>query len=144
MREILFRGKKRCDAAWVYGGVVAALECDGERVVRISTDDFYYYSRGVGMGEEYGYEPAQFNVYPESVGQFTGLYDKNGKRVFEGDVVTFKTRASSFKPCYVRWYEEDARFLATMPDGVHSYPLDKSWEYEVIGNIHDNPQLLGG
>lgn len=124
MREILFRGKRIEDGEWVEGDFLAPV------------------FEGIPWILPRG-EREEVRVIPETVGQCTGLCDKNGKKmIFEGDIVTFKTRTSEFKPCYVRWYEEDARFLVTMPDGVRSYPMDMSWDYEILGTIHDNPELL--
>lgn len=124
MREILFRGKRIDNGELVDGYYVETLR--------------YNNLHWIWDGKEY------IAVDSDTVGQYTGLKDKNGKKIFEGDIVTFKTRTSSFKPGYVRWYEEEVRFLVTMPDGLHSYPMDRSWEYEVLGNIHDNPELLKG
>lgn len=124
MREILFRGKWTTNGQWVEGFYIAD---DME-----NPNPYIVNTKG------------KYRVAHKSVGQYTRLRDKNGKRIFEGDVVTFKTRVGSFKPHYVRWYEEEARFVVTGKDGVRSYPMDRSFEYEVIGNIHDNPELLKG
>lgn len=136
MREIIFRGKRLDNGKWVMG--------------------FYVHHRNVAhyiLDVSYGgYEdidggffvPRWYAVEPSSVGQYIGLKDKNGKRIFEGDIVRFRTRTSTFKPLYVRWYDETAQFLVSLRDGIRSYPMDAAWEYEVIGNIHDNPELLEG
>lgn len=101
------------------------------------------------------------DVIPESVGQFTGLHDKNGKEIYEGDVARNK-EVGGYGFEYVgvvRYYEEDARFgidvTATskiskrvlfsvgercINDGHCTIKYTN--EYEVIGNIHDNPTLL--
>ena len=135
MREILFRGKRKDNGEWVEGafcpksgdGLHDPL-VDRPSIIKLDepNDGFW------------------FDVDPDTVGQYTGLQDKNGKRIFEGDIVTFKTSMSTFKPHYVRWKEGEARFVVTGKDGVRSYPMDSSFEYEVIGNIHDNPELLKG
>ena len=134
MREILFRGKRLGIGEWVEGYFFKA------KLYR--SDDELSEFITVPHPEVKGLSSDDFLVDPDTVGQFTGLTDKNGKKIFEGDIVTFKTRTSTFKPLYVRWYAETAQFLVTTNDCIRSYPMDKSWEYKVIGNIHDNPELL--
>jgi uncharacterized phage protein (TIGR01671 family) len=99
-------------------------------------------------------------VIPETVGQYTGLTDKNGKRIFEGDIVKIlytdwisqpledtrsleeyldsltKKGVVDFAP-YVGWYLKNGKYDLSIISGTHGY-------IEVIGNIHDNPELIGG
>ena len=82
-----------------------------------------------------------FKVVPETVGQCTGLKDKNGKLIFEGDIVHFKTPAYHYKNCRIKYQAFYARYCAIDNKG-YEYPMDKAFEYEVIGNIYDNPELL--
>lgn len=131
MREILFRGKRLDNGEWVEGAFLN--DRDGAFYICPAVSDISY-----GDGGNRRRIGCWYKVDPSTVGQYTGLNDKNGKRIFEGDIVTFKTRVGSFKPHYVRWYEENARFIVTGKDGVLSYQMDRSFEYEVIGNIHDN------
>ena len=124
----LYRGKRKDNGKWVEGAflhlnVGRDFICDG--TVWIGT-----------------LQPVKYEVDPETVGQFIGLTDKNGKKIFEWDIVTFRTSTSTFKPLYVRWHYETARFLVTTADCIRSYPMDEVWQYEIIGNIHDNPELL--
>lgn len=114
MREILFRGKS------VYTGKWAVSVCP-HGVMRSGhlCDDFML----------------------ETVGQFTGLTDKNGKKIFEGDI------GKSIDGVFlVRWSEEKCAFVMDFYD----YPkeelyLEEMWDdAEIIGNIHDNPELLEG
>lgn len=79
----------------------------------------------------------QADVIPETVGQFTGLFDKNGKKIFEGDII------SGLGNTYVcRWDEGNVEF--TVFDGNESFGLAYAAYpcMEVVGNIHDNPELL--
>ena len=147
MREILFRGKRK-SGEWVIGYYILWNEkhCVYDGVV-------YY------------------DVIPETVGQYTGLTDKNGKKIFEGDIIRY---ADLYEyNCYLESLEcpeayEDVPFdnLWTIDEVVYGidmgYPafdLNRhDWEvnglsnlsesgqfyYEVIGNIHDNPELLKG
>lgn len=128
MREILFRGKT-FDGEWEEGSLhieYGETTADGKRSL-----DY----RILGMRGECRY------VDPNTVGQYTGL-TANDKKIFEGDIVQFQTRGSTFKPLYVRWYEECAQFIVTERDGFRSYPMDRSWRYEILGNICDNIELL--
>ncbi len=134
MREILFRGKRVNNGEWVEGNLFIpdypdkpTEICIGTNVVRITYD-----------------------VIPETVGQYTGLTDKNGKKIFEGDIV---------KREYTLWHGETKKTRETQI-GVVVYSnrdcgfqvekkcnLRKPWDgdtIEVIGNIHDNPELLKG
>lgn len=102
---------------------------------------------------EVGYDLDHYEyakVKPETVGQFTGLYDKNGKEIYEGDIVTYKrsvgnwtgqTMTTTHKIIFT---EEVNAFV--MEYGSSYIKLRKHWgyEYEVIGNIFENPDLLQG
>ncbi len=136
MREILFRGKRKDNGEWVYGYYV----CLNEKSHRIYT--------GYAETDCGDYYPDFYEVDPETVGQYTGLTDKNGTKIFEGDIV---------KREYTLWHSETKRTRETQI-GVVSYSnkecgfcldkvcnLRKPWDgdtIEVIGNIHDNPELL--
>lgn len=113
MREILFRGKRTDDKKWVFGD----LEHNGNHVPKFVDG---------------------YTVDPETVGQFTGLTDKNGKKIFEGDIC----KDSLGIIFAVEWDNANGRFLGfTIGDRSISY-VGKEPSVEVIGNIHDNPELL--
>lgn len=118
MREILFRGKSIYTSKWAVSVCPHGVMRSGHLC-----DDFI----------------------PDTVGQFTGLTDKNGKRIFEGDIVqdgylfgkvVFATAQDGF--------DGMAGFMVDdIDDGLQNY--NGFWhEVEVLGNIHDNPELLGG
>ena len=115
MREILFRGKNKCK--WFYGD----LRHLNDGRVTICQDG----------------EPFPYEVYPETVGQFTGLTDKNGTKIFEGDIVEYEGKRYSFN--YLPHY---ARFSPVKPNTV--FCVFAYQRGEVIGNIYDNPELIGG
>jgi uncharacterized phage protein (TIGR01671 family) len=141
MREILFRGKQEYkNKEWAFGSLhseYGETDKNGQRKI-----DY----RILGMRGECDY------VLPETVGQFTGLTDKNGKKIFEGDIVRV---CLDPEICVgdVIWYSEIASYNIPFNNGKCVLPLDifiaknkvgdKVW-IEVIGNIHDNPELLGG
>lgn len=86
-----------------------------------------------------------FEVIPETVGEYTNLTDKNGKKVFEGDIVTTKFNEQN-KPYAIIYDEELATFIGRDKDNFNFTTLsglDNSL-IEIIGNIYDNPELLEG
>lgn len=130
MREILFRGKTK-NGEWVYGSFI----------------------NSVVKGSSFGYiagnnvvEPVQ--VMRETVGQYTGLTDKNGEKIFEGDIVYIKfheptSKVTGKKPIYTIVFEKGCFSLFRKTNRIIVFDL-RVWykECEVIGNIHDNPELL--
>ena len=123
MRKILFKGKRVDNGEWVQGS-----PRDDIRGA-ISAIDFYD-----------GFTDCEtVEVIPETVGQFTGLTDKNGSDIFEGDIVTIP---GEDEPYEISWEVDTARFIATSEEGTYNF--DNVWGYqlEVIGNIHDNTDVL--
>lgn len=129
MREILFRGKKKPWGGWCEGFLVKT----GDHF-RISTQN----------------DLISFGVDPETVGQFTGKTDKNRKRVFEGDILQLFTvwadgMVEKSVRCIVQWCGNDQCYILATKEGYHIDDfgnLGRPEYYEVIGNIHDNPELL--
>lgn len=132
MIETLFRGKRTDTDEWVEGKGVD-LNYDDSYILEKDNDDT--------TGSCWVNEIA---VYTETVGQFTGLYDKNGKRIFEGDIVTglflFGLTVSA-----VVTFQDGAFGLEWYRGGAKTFDAFTSVcnvGYEVIGNIHDDPELL--
>lgn len=136
MREILFRGKSIISGEWVFGTPVCVEEntYPTDRVLLV---------RAVNYDELDNFLPQYESeeVIPETVGQFTGLYDRNGKRVFEGDILEEKRTKT-------RSVVEFGEFNCGCCYSVFGYTgvggLDKNIESDkdaVVGNIHDNPNL---
>ena len=121
MRAIKFRGKRITDGRWVYGGIATSPQKDSATIH--TYDDDGYYARG-------------YFVDPATVSQFTGLYDKNGKEIYEGDIV----RHDDNGKCYSIIYEEPM-FRFAPNDDCFAF-LNHPELLEVVGNIHDNPELL--
>ncbi len=121
MREILFRGKLISTGEWSEGNL--AVHKDG---VTIITPD-------ATLLGKYG------RVDPETVGQYTGLTDENGTKIFEGDIVDI---FRDFERGIIKWDEDTARFIISS-DGIIA-DFDNYWgkDLEVIGNIYDNSKLL--
>lgn len=137
MREILFRGKLTDNGEWVEGYYVETLR--------------YNNQHWIWAGKEY------VAVDPSTVGQYTGLTDKNGKRIFEGDV--FRYDSAGVKGVAVVAFGEysfgadraknNVGFYANWISPSIYYRQDLCfWVYirgvEIVGNIHDNPELLEG
>ena len=136
MREILFRGKTD-KGEWVEGQLLHFKSSVGAKEFALIVE-----------GCEWDNSNEWFNlgkrakVIPSTIGQYTGLTDKNGTKIFEGDIVNFKTTAYHFKNCRIEYRNSRAGYCAIDKNGC-PYPMDKSFKYEVIGNIHDNLELLG-
>ena len=126
MREILFRGKRADDGAWVYGWLCRY------PFGRWPLKDAIIPSEDAEGGYHHFVE-----VDPSTVGQFAGLPDKNGKRIFEGDVVAYP----EYGNLAVVW--DDGLFQLAKNDTFYER-LDhySSAAAIIIGNIHDNPELL--
>lgn len=118
-REILFRGKRVDSSEWFEGSYWLS-----RSAVRETT----YITDGYGN---------LFCVIPETVGQFTGLTDKNGVKIFEGDIIKYKENLFEIK-----YSTEQARYLAVLTNGVFD-PVAMQ-NCEVVGNVFDNSELLKG
>ena len=135
MREILFRGKRVDNGEWIQGDIV---QFPVHGVVRI-------------VEQEPSYKDAE--VDSDTVGQFTGLTDKNGKKIFEGDIIHLEYSQMFFGGEYFGEYTAEVSYKegCFITDGINNgdeieTPLSgfNNDEVEIIGNIHDNPELLGG
>jgi len=132
MREILFRGKTY-DGKWEQG--------DLRHGGYIHNDSETYIMRAdVAL--------QNIPVDPKTLGQYTGLVDKNGKKIFEGDLVRFvnpETGELSEEVQEVVWDDEQACLLLLLRETGYKEEFDgvPHW-YVVVGNIHDNPELLKG
>ena len=131
MREILFRGKLAINGDWVYGDFVHGNERKSLR------DSIFVYDS----------ETQSFNDYeinPSTLGQYTGLTDKNGKRIFEGDIA--KVLQGKDKDIAYVGFENGAFMLYPKTGNIYERTLwsywYNDWDVEVIGNITDNPELL--
>ena len=145
-REILFRGKRKDNGEWICGDLLQDVESGICAIVS-------YVNLGGNIHDLS--ESCIFAVIPEIVGQYTGLTDKNGVKIFEGDIVK-GTAYSATRIGVIVWIDEISGFgvryvNAPNPTAwvnssiLRCVSLGKTDEFaaEVIGNIYDNPELLG-
>ena len=125
MQEIKFRGKRLDNGEWVYG-YAAKFVHHSIPVIMEDTED------GIDSRK----------IIPDTVGQFTGRHDKNGKEIYEGDIVVIAGVIKGYvryNACYWR-YEIAAADEPLENERIPSGRPEECWM--VIGNIHDNPELL--
>jgi hypothetical protein len=119
MREYLFRGKQIDSGEWI----------EGSLWIHLSKPYIMTTANVVG-----------YEVDPETVGQYTGLKDKNGVRIFEGDIIQYGNSGAD----RIYWDDELSSFMELRIIGGNEYScsLVVAEKSEIIGNIHDNPELL--
>lgn len=143
MREILFRGKRESDGKWLYG---------------IYSDNYVHdtdFPCIMPLRSEH--DDGDWSVIRETVGQYTGLTDKNGKKIFEGDIVKITDRNVCFDTMAViefgnpnglynwGWQLKPLENKPFAMEILHWVDMEDSGAFiEVIGNIHDNPELFKG
>jgi uncharacterized phage protein (TIGR01671 family) len=136
MREILFRGRSLEDGEWKYGYLSQYIDVNDRTITQISP--IYHECRS-----EYSPLPPIYDVDEQTVGQYTGYKDSRGKRIFEGDIIKIDDHY-----IYTVGYNDDyTMFDLQDEDAVFWHictALSGTDKYEVIGNIHDNPELLKG
>lgn len=151
-REILFRGKRVDNGEWIYGrGLQQCKDELGNEIVAIFED--------VVKSEKYIKKEGRYILYyvpvnPETFGQYTGMKDKNGKNIFEEDIVRFSYITDGIEPieieCLAKVVFEDGSFMIKCVKGhVHNsmqralFTMDYfNIKVEVVGNITDNPELM--
>lgn len=136
MREILFRAKREDNGEWAYGYYVCLPDVAG------SVSMLHVPARNPDESNKTYY------VKKSTVGQFTGLTDKNGTRIFEGDIVRHYCKLPvpggeiGTDRGTIKWDSEECFFFRTSLDGKDK-TISAKCEYEIIGNIYDNPELIG-
>lgn len=131
MREILFRGKRLDNGEWETGSLM--------KVTVAERTYFLIFGDGFAYDAESMKALAHGCVDPDTVGQYTGLTDKNGKRIFEGDILDVNGYAYA-----CRWDEGNVEFgIYNQYESIGIVYIG-AFNSEVIGNIHDNPELLEG
>ena len=135
MREILFRAKainrnkgyhrtKYKNGDWVYG-----------LITRLYDEQFE--NLPAEMTNEYGVSGIEIDH--KTIGQYTGLTDKNSKKIFEGDIVEYQEEYGE-----IEYFEQEAMFAVSFDTWCTDFDHLYGKDVEIIGNIHDNPELLKG
>lgn len=139
MREIKFRAKDIDSGLWVYGNYVKYNEDDGELIHCIVSQERCQVSA----------ELVYTQVDPTTIGEFTGDCDKNGKEIYEGDIleVCWDNKSKVFgvvRYAKSRFFVDDDYLRDKIPDKapLSGIIYDSHFKFEVIGNVFDNPELL--
>ena len=124
IREVICRGKRADNGEWIEGSLLGIDWCDKPSTYSIAPNT-----------------PVSVfcSVIAETGGQYTGLTDTNGMKIFEGDILTIENEGVY---AAIKYNESNAAFY--VEDEDHEDYLGEAWETDVviIGNIHDNPELL--
>lgn len=127
MREILFKGKRVDNGEWTEGDLIQSRD---KTYIHPKANSFRVSETGLSK------LIVLREVIPETVGEYTGLTDKNGKKIFEGDFIR-----SNSERGYIEYYPNDCAFDVVDDHGFY-WLISEMSNIEVIGNIHDNPELL--
>lgn len=134
-REIVFRGKSINGGKWLYGYLG---EAKGKVLQSIYKEKVIFENLEWFNTDNFGYVVNDYMVVEETIGQFTGLYDRNQKPIYEGDIVQWEECVADYtfitQKSEVFYSENSASFE---PLNEFDY-----CDFEVIGNIHDNKELL--
>ena len=127
-REIKFRGKRKEGSEWLYG-------------LPYKVNNDYYIQVEGGLNS-----PDYYRVDSNTIGQFTGLLDKNGKEIYEGDLLDCDPSPQlPENPIKVGWSNKYASFVLNKSGWAYSHYFGEALnpeDCEIIGNIHDNPELI--
>ena len=138
MREIWFRGKRIDNGEWTYGDLVTLH--DGRRFIINNRHGACVDGKGNFINTE---APFVCEVILSTVGQYTGLTDKNGKKIFEGDIAEKHVQGNILVTRgVINWDQKNAGWAHQLNGMNPSLCLFVPKAWEVIGNIQDNPELL--
>ena len=155
MREILFRGKSVNDGEWAHGSlVITTIEPADDAPIK----HYHIEDMTIGVFPNEHQSGITETVAPSTIGQFTGLTDKNGKKIFEGDIVKVTDSPFGYSYIGVTCFHEGSfciQYTYWNKKRFHRIGQTDKWQdmgargtvtykYEVVGNIHDNPELMGG
>lgn len=142
MNKIKFRGKNK-DIGWVYGQLVYDINENPYIIQEVELDSSY------GLEETILFATMWYRVEKETIGQFTGLYDKNGNEIYDSDIIHIEDDLLKGFNYLIKWNQEYLRYYLYSVDkenlseigGILEAHLG-SLKVEVIGNVYDNRNLL--
>lgn len=153
MREIEFRGKRLNVNKWEYGFFVQALDIENKPIQNIIIKNWSNVSHIDGRVVQETYK-----IELNTLGQYTGLKDKNGTKIFEGDIIRMHYFFQNYDPLTLGAFEDEGEMVGVVKcellDGFYVETLDEhsigylqwvqepSEELEILGNIYDNPELV--
>lgn len=133
MRTIKFRGKDS-QGKWHYGYLVIRLG-----LTYIFEEIWEYYRDSYVKTDKF----KEIKVLADTIDQFTELYDKYDNEIYENDIIVWTIYKDIKYKCIVKWYQGGFVLEYMEGDGYYSFSnLSKTEDFEIIGNIHDNPELL--
>lgn len=144
IREILFKAKRKDNGEWVYGSLIIA-EGSVVYIIRSKSKAF------IPKGESIICSAECYEINPETLCQYTGLTDKNGRKIWENDIAECNKRKEECGLYKVIWRKEYADFgvVPISNTCIERYPIGFSYgktlhgrDYKKVGNIFDNPELL--
>ncbi len=137
MRDYIFHGKRKYDDEWIEGCLIH----QGDHYL-ILQDESKLHPMDVSYIDEFGCIDGRADpVIPESVGQYTGMKDKNGRKIFEGDIVKLLL-VDGVEIGIIKFDNINCRFMFYDKSG--GYGFDDTCVFEVIGNVFENADLLEG
>lgn len=142
-REILFRGKRKDSGEWIYGVPITDKATNNVYIITSTA--------GASLKSEINNMCATgFRIICNTIGQYTGLIDKNGTRIFEGDIIKISNAYDECDYSISEVYGFNGVLCVDCPTADYDFNAlgflddDNEFIFEVIGNIHDNPELLKG
>lgn len=133
MREILFKAKRASNRKWVQGGIIYTFHPEYPHENQAAFIEQRPNCYAICADEK------DYFVDQNSICQCTGLIDRNGRKIFEGDIVTIEGEDEYFT---VEWDNDTARYVMSSKTYVSDFENYWGYEVEIIGNIFDNPELV--
>jgi uncharacterized phage protein (TIGR01671 family) len=131
-REIIFRAQRLGTKEWLQGDLIKMSKID----------PFTYIAIGIGYKIDNPELGKSIKVLPGTVGQFTGLTDKNGTKIFEGDIIKVDIFTKPYFISFGKSEKWGACFCVQSKNSIIFFTKNWAETSEIIGNIHDNPELL--
>ena len=144
MREIKFRGKNQ-QGKWIVGEI---LSLSKHKYIAPQDGDWFDFIPWVDDNIFHAPDSDEYEVDQDTIGQYTGLHDKNGKEIYEGDIILHYASNGEPMEHQVYYLDSETRFATKLIgyDFLDEGELTQRWldevGFEVIGNIYDNPELL--